>query len=60
MFVIVPTCREKPSLSIRDVHRCVDEMYRDEASRDVDRKINNVQVTKTRYRPSNERNTDPS
>ena len=35
---------------MHDVHRCVDEMYCDEASRDTDRKINNAQVNRCRNR----------
>lgn len=43
-IVRAPWCRGTPSLSIADVHRCVDETYRDEASRDIDRKISNAHV----------------
>jgi len=40
----VHTRRGKPSLSIDDVHRCVDEMYHDDTSRDIEHKIDTVQV----------------
>eukprot|EP00903_Cladosiphon_okamuranus_P015923 g14708.t1 len=39
-----------PSLSIRDVHHCVDEMYRDDFSSDIDLKINNAQESATELR----------
>lgn len=38
--------RGNPSLSIDDVYHCVDEMYGDDASKDIDNRISNAYVSK--------------
>lgn len=45
-------CRGKPSLSIGDVYRCVDEMYRDDDSTVIENKISNAHVSTTKQEPS--------